>query len=115
MATIQVYQDSITTQLNTEVTVISLTGDITPYAIVSGYLDLSGMPSDAVLVIREYIGLSQNPVLFLEVSVDETLNGRIIRFHGKELPNGGIYKVTVEQIQGSSFSIPYWFAKTGLT
>ena len=115
MATIQVFSDTVQTQLNTEVTVVEITGDSSPYAIVEGYIDLSQMPSDAVLIIREYVGIGSTPNLFLEATVDANLNAKVLRFHSKSLPNGGSYKVTVEQTAGTAFSIQYWFAKTGLT
>jgi len=115
MATIQVYSDTVTTQLNTEVTVIEIQGDASPYGLVEGYIDLSQMPSDATVVIREYIGIGSTPVLFLQATVDATLTAKMLRFHSKALPNGGSYKVTIEQTAGTTFSVQYWFAKTGLT
>ena len=115
MATIQTFTDSVTTQLNQEVEVVSITGDVAPYSIVEGYLDLSQMPSDAIVTIREYIGIGSTPVLFLETTVDSSLAAKIIRFHSKALPNGGSYKVTIEQTAGTTFTANYWFAKTGLT
>jgi len=115
MATIQIYSDTVTTQLNTEVTVIELTGDATPYGLVEGYIDLSQMPSDATIIIREYVGIGSTPNLFLQATVDASLTAKVLRFHSKALPNGGSYKVTVEQTAGTTFSIQYWFAKTGLS
>ena len=115
MATINVYSDSIQTQVGTEVTVFELSNDIAPYAIVEGYIDLSGMPSDAVVEVREYIGIGSTPVLFLSTLVDSSLNGRMLRIHSKAVPNGGSYKVTVTQQQGGTITINYWFAQTGLT
>ena len=115
MATMQVYSDSVQTQLNTEVAVIEIQGDVAPYAIVEGYIDLSQMPDGSTVVVREYIGLSSTPVLFLEAAIDSSIESRMIRFHSKALPVNGVYKVTVEQTAGSSFTVNYWFAKTGLT
>jgi len=115
MATIQVYSDSVQTQLNTEVTVIEIQGDVGPYSIIEGYIDLSQMPSDGAVIVREYLGLSGTPVLFLEATIDSSIKGRMIRFHSKALPVNGIYKVTVEQTAGTAFTVNYWFAKTGLT
>jgi len=115
VATIQTFTDTVTTQLNTEVEVVSITGDVAPYAIVEGYIDLSQIPDDATVIIREYVGIGSTPVLFLQTTVDATLAEKIIRFHSKALPNGGSYKVTIEQTAGTTFSVQYWFAKTGLT
>jgi len=114
MATINIYQDSVQTQLNTEVEVISISNDLAPYAIIEGYLDLSRMPSDATVIVREYVGIGTTPVLFLQAAIDSSFAAKMLRFHSKAVPNGGSYKVTVEQIAGTTFNVNYWFAQTGL-
>jgi hypothetical protein len=97
--------------LNTETTVIEITGASDDY-IVEGYIDLSQLQSGDVVIIKEYIAVDGvNYQSFLTVTYTDRPSDPVIRFHAKILTYNMKYKVTIMQTQGGLRSFPYSFVQ----
>jgi len=95
--------------LNTETTVIEVTGQTDDY-IVEGYLDLSQLQSGDTLTVTEYIAVDGvNYQQFLSTQYTGPVSMPIIRFHAKTIQKNMKYKVTVNQTSGTPRNIPYGF------
>jgi len=95
--------------LNTETTVIEVTGQTDDY-IVEGYLDLSQLQSGDTLTVTEYIAVDGvNYQQFLSTQYTGPVSMPIIRFHAKTIQKNMKYKVTVNQTSGTTRKIPYGF------
>jgi len=107
----QRFTGSVTTAVGTEVTVIELIRNTTEEEFVAeGYIDLSAIASDDILVVSEYIDPDGTGYrLYTSVTLTYPLDAPLIWFHSKII--GNKYKVTVKQLAGSSRTIPYWFWK----
>jgi uncharacterized membrane protein len=96
--------------LNTETTVIEISGQADDY-IVEGYLDLSNLATNDALEVREYIAVDgANYRILYRYSFSGLQGEPILRLHAKTLLYNMRYKVTVVQTAGSTLkSIPYGF------
>ena len=95
--------------LNTETTVIEVTGQTDDY-IIEGYLDLSQLQSRDTLIVNEYIAVDGvNYQQFLSSQFSGPVSMPIIRFHAKTIQKTMKYKVTVIQTSGTVRKIPYGF------
>jgi hypothetical protein len=96
--------------LNTETTVIEISGQADDY-IVEGYLDLSNLATNDALEVREYIAVDGvNYRILYRYSFSGLQGEPILRLHAKTLLYNMRYKVTVVQTAGSTLkSIPYGF------
>jgi len=95
--------------LNTETTVIEVTGQTDDY-IVEGYLDLSQLQNGDILTVTEYIAVDGvNYQQFLSSQFSGPVSMPIIRLHAKTIQKNMKYKVTVNQISGTTRNIPYGF------
>ncbi|MBS7658118.1 hypothetical protein KEJ20_03040 [Candidatus Bathyarchaeota archaeon] len=105
-----IYQGSITpTALNTETTIIEVADQAEPN-IVEGYLDLSNLQDEDVLIVKEYINVDgENLRLYAQATYSGAQAEPIIRFHSKTFQEG--YKVTITQTSGTLRSIKYWFLR----
>ena len=97
--------------LDTEVTVIEITGETNDY-MVEGYIDLSALQAGDMVEIKEYIAVDgTNYQLFLKATFSDIQDQPVIRFHTKTLLSSVKYKVTITQTSGTLRSFPYAFIK----
>ena len=95
--------------LNTETTVIEVTGQTDDY-IVEGYIDLSRLQSGDTLIVNEYIAVDGvNYKQFISTQYTAPVSMPVIRFHAKTILKNMKYKVTVNQTSGTPKVIPYGF------
>jgi hypothetical protein len=105
------YVGSVTLdQLDREVTVVDIPAQLDDY-MVEGYVDLSSISQDDVLVVTEYMSVDgANLRPFAQYSFSGPLSAPIYRFHTKTLYKSMLYRVTVKLVAGSvSKTIPYAF------
>ncbi len=97
-------------QLDQEIVVVDISNSEDDY-IVEGYIDLSSLRQDDVLIVTEYMsvdGVNLRP--FAQYSFTGPLSTPIYRFHTKTLCRFMSYRVTVRLITGSiPKTIPYAF------
>jgi hypothetical protein len=97
-------------QLDQEVAVVDILGNEDDY-MVEGYVDLSSLQQDDVLIVTEYMavdGVNLRP--FASYSFSGPLSAPIYRFHTKTLYKEMRYRVTVRLVTGSvPKTIPYAF------
>jgi hypothetical protein len=99
------------TALNTETTVVEITGASDDY-IVEGYIDLSQLASGDAVEVREYIAVDGvNYRLYARVTYSGPVSEPVIRFHAKTLLYNMKYKVTIIQTSGTLRSFPYGFVQ----
>jgi len=96
--------------LNTEVTVIEITGAVDDY-LIEGYIDLSALQSGDKVIVREYIAVDgMNYRIFLNAPFSYPVDEPVIRLHTKTLLYDNKFKVTIEQIEGTPpRSFPFAF------
>ena len=110
IASKQRYRGTVTpTDLNVETDVINLPDQGDDY-VVEGYIDLSQLQGGDCVTIKEYIAVDgQNQRSFLTVTLCGAQRDPVIRFHSKEIPYDGKYRVTITQTAGVLRSFPYVF------
>ncbi len=97
------------TALNTETTVVEITGATDDY-LIEGWLDISALATGDTLVITEYVAIDgTNYRIFLQSTFNGPVDMPAIRFHTKTLYKSMKYKVTVNQTAGVLRSFPYRF------
>jgi len=97
------------TELDVETDVVNLPDQGDDY-VVEGYIDLSQLQEGDCVEIREYIAVDgQNQRTFLTVELCGVQRDPVIRFHSKEVPYNGKYRVTIKQTSGTPRSFPYVF------
>jgi hypothetical protein len=98
------------TNIDQEITVVDIPSQSDDY-IVEGYIDLSSLRQNDVLVVTEYMaldGVSYKP--FASYSFSGPLPTPIYRFHTKTLYKGMAYRVTTKLVAGTTpKSMPYAF------
>ncbi|MFZ8808660.1 MAG: hypothetical protein ACO2PN_11225 [Pyrobaculum sp.] len=97
-------------QLDQEVTVVDIPGNEDDY-MVEGYVDLSSLQQDDVLIVTEYMSVDgANLKPFAQYSFSGPLPAPIYRFHTKTLYRSMTYRVTVRLVTGSvPKTVPYAF------
>jgi len=110
IASKQRYRGTVTpSDLNVETDVINLSDQGDDY-IVEGYIDLSQLQDGECVVIKEYIAVDgANQRSFITAELCGVLKDPVIRFHSKEIPYDGKYRVTITQKTGTVRSFPYVF------
>jgi len=97
-------------QLDQEVTVVDISGNEDDY-MVEGYVDLSSLQQDDVLIVTEYMavdGVNLRP--FARYSFSGPLLVPIYRFHTKTLYKEMRYRVAIQLVEGSVPKVvPYAF------
>ncbi len=97
-------------RLDQEVAVVDIPGNEDDY-LVEGYVDLSSLQQDDVLIVTEYMsvdGVNLRP--FAQYSFTGPLTAPIYRFHTKTLYKEMRYKVAIRLAEGSTpKTIPYAF------
>ena len=80
--------------------------------IIEGYIDLAQMLTGDEVVIEEFLavnGASQR--LLTKMTLYNTQDEPIIRFHSKTIKRDGKYKVQLTQMKGTLRKYPYYFIK----
>ncbi|MCD6359339.1 MAG: hypothetical protein J7M38_00660 [Armatimonadetes bacterium] len=106
----QRYRGTVTpSDLNVETDVINLPDQGDDY-VVEGYIDLSQLQEGDCVLIKEYIAVDgANQRSFITAKFCGVQQDPVIRFHSKEIPYDGKYRVTITQTTGVLRTFPYVF------
>ncbi len=98
------------TNVGQEVAIVDIPAQTNDY-LVEGYIDLSTLQQDDVLIVTEYMSVDgANLRPFAQYSFSGPLLVPIYRFHTKTLYKSMLYRVTVRLVEGSvPKTIPYAF------
>jgi len=110
IVTKQELKDTATlTDLNVETTIVEILPQNDSY-IVEGWIDLSQLQLNDVVVIRIYIAVDGvNYRTYLTLQLAGPLQDPVYRIHAMTLCSNMKYKVTITQTAGTPRSFPYAF------
>jgi len=107
----QVLSGTLTlSSLNTETTIVEVTGDGTHPFMVEGWVDLSALASGDSVTVTEYVCVDgSNYQVFLSSDFSGAQDMPILHFHMKTFLPSQKYKITINQTAGTLRSFPYAF------
>lgn len=100
-------QTSISPTLNVETNVVNFIAQSADY-VPEVYLDLANMTTGDTTVVTEYISVDgTNLRIYWQWTFTNAQTMPLLRFHGKLLELGMLYRITVKQTAGTARTYPY--------